>query len=308
MFRTVHIKRVTYGTFFVFVLIYIFSSFLSPIDTETLIRYNVSEQQLRLITVTFLLPLICIWLCAVYGFVHFKQYAMSIKGSPQGYGTNTIANGIGLIALQLVSSGVLSILSSIEEIKQAIGGDKGIEIISTSTSIILTLASTILVFEGARQLNKSLHKYLKLKIFTKSFYVLMVISLIFIANVIYRYPTYETSNTIYDYIPLWAAILFVSVPYIITWNLALLSVRSLYHYRKQVKGKVYQRTLGLLTTGLVLIMCSTVLIQLLGTFTNAFSDLKIVPLLMAVYSLIIIIGIGYLYLAKAATKLRQVES
>ncbi len=308
MLNTIHIKRVVYGAFSVFVIVYFLSTFLSPISTEALDTYNISEQQLRLITVTFLLPIVSIWTCAVYGFVHFKQYALSIKGSRPGSGTNTIANGIGIIALQLMASGAVSIMSSVQSVKQTLGGDKGMEFISTGTGIILALISTIFIYYGARQLIDSLQKNTKLKIFTKSFYVLMAIIVMYLASIIYEYPTNDASNSIYGYIPLWATVLFVSLPHIITWNLALLSVRSLFHYRKQVKGKVYQQTLGLLTTGLLLIISSSVLIQLLGTFSNIFSNFKIVPLLLVVYSLIIVIGIGYLYLAKAATKLRQVEN
>jgi hypothetical protein len=307
LINTINIKRLVYGSFAVFVVIYILSAFLSPVDGEALARYNINELQMRLLLTSILLPVVAIWACTAYGFVHFKQYALSIKGSAPGKGTNTIANGLGVIALQMIVSGSFSSVASNDSIKRALGGEGGVEIISTALAIIFALVSAFLLYLGASQLNASLAKPSKPKILTNSFYLLLAVNLAFLAVIVLGYPTNGTTESVYKYIPLSVAILGIWAPYFIVWTVYLLATKNLHHYRHHVKGKVYKKSLGLLATGVYFILGSSVLIQLLGAISEVFAEAKLLAILIIIYPLIVVLGLGYLFIARAATKLRGVE-
>jgi hypothetical protein len=307
MLNTLNIKKIVYGSFSVFVAVYISSSFLSPIDSEALAKYNISELQLRLLSASILLPVVAIWACAAYGFVHFKQYALSIKGTVYGKGTNTVANGLGIIAIQLMASGSMSVITSISAVRDALGGDSGVEIISTNLTIVFTLAAALVLHQGSAQLNASLPRPSKPQFNVKSFYALAIVGLIFLLAILFRYPSSASNESIYEYIPLSAAITGIWLPYLIAWGIFLSTGRNLHHYRHHIKGKVYKQALGLLTAGIYVILGSSVLIQLMGAFGGAFVNLALLPLLIIVYLLVFSIGVGYLLIARSASKLRKVE-
>jgi hypothetical protein len=308
MINALNIKKVVYGSFAVFVAVYISSSFLSPVDSEALAKYNVSELQLRLLSASFLLPVVAIWACAAYGFVHFKQYALSIKGSAYGKGTNTIANGLGLIAAQLMVSGSISTLSAFDAVKEALGGDSGISILSTGAALIFTLAAALVLYQGSSQLIASLSRPTKPKIFSKGFSLLVITGLVFLIAIVLRYPADGTTESVYEYISVGWAIIGIWIPSLVTWNFFLLAARNLHYYRHHVKGKVYKQALGLFSNGVYIILGSSVFVQLLGTFSKVFANLRLLPLLVIVYLLVFAIGIGYLFIARSAARLSKVET
>jgi hypothetical protein len=308
MLNALNIKKVVYGTLAVFILLYLLRAFLAPLDPETLVKYNVSELQLRLLSASILLPLVIIWVSAAYGFVHFKLYALSIKGSMRGKGTNTVANGLGIIATQLLVSSAFSSLSSLSAVRTALGGDKGVTIISTVLTLLFSLAAAVVLYQGANQLNASLGKRSRPKFVTDTFYLLTVISIGFLLAIWLRYSGSNSSVSIYDFLPIPAAIILVGIPSIVVWNFYLLAAKNLHFYREHVKGRVYKQSLHWLTTGIYLILGSTVFTQLLGTFGELFANLRLVAILFIVYVLLAFIGVGYLCIARAANKLSMVEN
>ncbi len=308
MLNALNIKKIVYSTLAILVGLYFLSSFLSPINPETLVKYNVSEVQLRLLSTTVMVPLVVIWICATYGFVHFKLYALSIKGSALGKGTNTLASGLGIIAAQLLVSGAFSSLSSLHAVRTALGGDKGVTLISTGLTLVLTLAAAAVLYQGTTQLNASLGKRSKPKVITDGFYLLTVISIGFLIAIVLRDSANQSADSIYNYLSSSMAVVLVGLPAIIVWNLYLLAGKNLYYYRKHVKGRVYKQTLRWLTTGVYLILVSSVLVQLLETFGGLFANLRLVAILAIVYVLLAFIGVGYLCIARAATKLSAVEN
>ncbi len=307
MFDTPNIKKTVYGLLLLFAVLYFLSAFLAPVDHATLMKYNVSVFQLRLLTVAILLPVVAIWACAAYGFVHFKQYALSIKGSPAGKGTNTLANGLGLIALQLLMSAAVSIVTSVPDVKTAVGGVRGVTIISTGSTIVLALAASLVLYNAVSQLNASLSKRSRPKNTAASFYVVLAISVAFLAAIIHGYYAKGTTQTIYNYLPLSAAVIGIWMPYLVVWSFFWLAANHLLNYQHHVKGLVYKKTLGLLIMGIYLILGSSVFIQILGTFNGAFSSVGLLPLIIIIYVLLLAIALGYLTIARAATKLRQIE-
>jgi hypothetical protein len=308
MLNALNIKKIVYGSFAVFIVVYFLSAFLSPVDAESLTKYNISELQLRLLAASILLPVVIIWACAAYGFVQFKQYALSIKGSPHGKGTNTIANSLGIIALQLLVTGSLSVVTSVPAIGTALGGEQGITMIESGLEVSFAIATAIVIYQGAGQLIASLNKRPKIKIFDKSFWILAILSAVYVFGVVGQYPSDMSADSLYSYAPLGVVLLFSAIPYIFFWNLSLVAIKKLYAYRRNAKGKVYREAFGLLTAGLLMVVGSSVLIQLLGTIGESFANLNLTAIVAIVYVLILAIGVGYLFIARAATRLRRVEN
>ncbi len=308
MLSSLNIKKIVYSSFAVFAALNIISVYASPVDSEILVRYNLDEFQYRILIATLVLPLIGIWACAAYGFVHYKQYALSIKGSAQGRGTNTIANGLGIIASELVISNAFSAVTSADSARAFFGGEKGVVVISTALAILFALAASFQLYAGAAQLNASLAKPSQPKLVSKSLYMLGTASLIFMAGIVFTYPTHGATESIYEYIPLGVALVGIWLPYLVVWSCYLFAVKHLRHYLHRVKGTANRKALGLLATGAYFILGSSVLIQLLGTLSGVFENVSLTPILIIIYPLIVAIGLGYLFIARAATELRRIES
>jgi sulfite exporter TauE/SafE len=96
------------------------------------------------------------------------------------------------------------------------------------------------------------------------------------------------------------------MPYIYTWFIGLLAAYEIYLYAFKTPGIIYRRALKLLALGLGWTIAVSVLSQYITTLTKV-RLLKINALLILVYSLLILLAVGYLLVAWGAKKLQRIE-
>ena len=91
------------------------------------------------------------------------------------------------------------------------------------------------------------------------------------------------------------------------WFIGVLAAGDIYAYNHKIKGLVYKNGVGLLALGTAFIIFASILLQYLVTLSARLLQLKLTPILVIIYPLLIVISIGYILVALGAKKLQRIE-
>lgn len=307
MLTTKNIQKITYGIVGTILVLYMLTSLLGPVDPATTAKYKITDMQLRLMTLPMLLVIAGIWVTIAYGFAHFKRYALLIKDSVDGKGINTIADGLGVVALQIVLSGALTTLSTIESVKSALGGKAGLRYITTYIAVVFSVVAYYLIWKGAKQLMDTLPERERASSSFSTLAIVLVISVVYLGLLAVNYPPSSSPDSVYSQMSLAQAVATVGLPYIISWFFAVSAASLLSYYKNHVKGTIYKAALRFFVIGLYIIVICSIFSQLLGIASGRLESWSLAPLLGLVYVFVAAIGVGYFYVASSAKKLRKIE-
>lgn len=285
-------------------------SLATPIRQEALDKYHLSELQLRFISIgTLQLPLFGIWLAALYGFVRSKQYAIKIKGDPDGKAFNVLSNGLGVLAFSLpvnsLVSGVFSYFTA-----------RDLSLIPYTTTITqyISLAFSFVGLYLVSKGSKGLAHTTKAKVRELGQGWLPIVygaagigyAYLILSRSIKRVAPTATSRATY-YLPDWAIATTILLPYLVAWYFGIMAVYYLAAYSKNVPGQLYQRALKHMAWGVGFVVSLAIALQLLSIFGTELQGLDIKWLLGIIYVLVIFIAIGYIFIARGAKLLRKIE-
>ncbi len=298
---------ISYG---IFALIYIGLALLDPIEQSQLARLQITRLQANLLLITIIAPLLSIWLAAFYGYARFKDYAEHIHGTRDGDAFSYIANGLGVLALSLP---VTSIVSSIFNYF----GDKNPDLIPSFTiisnyfAIGFAFVAFMIIYRGAKSLSRVVSaRKAKFPRYIRYYVFLAALSLLYIyltfTNPIRHQPNKENQEAIY-YLPDWLILFTVVIPYIIIWLIGLRAFLYIKYYQRRVKGELYKKSLKQLSFGLGGVVVISIVLQYLTAFTSVFDALSLQPLLATIYLLLVVYAVGFILIALGAKKLKKIE-
>lgn len=291
------------------IILYVALVFGLPPDPVTLDRLDISATELRLLTATVTLPLIAIWFAAFYGYVHFADYARTIRKSPEGRSYAKLATGLGILAYGLPISAITD--SALDYIAQLNPGFiPASTIIDNYVSIIIVLAGFLVIYAGAKSLVTTVPR-----VFSSPLYISFLAGFIALAvGYVYlvltnplRTHSTDVSNPAIYHLPDWLIIPTIILPYLLTWFIGLWAAQYIYHYHKIVKGIIYKSSFLYLSVGLSAVILGSILLQYISAVRNLLLDLALAPLLLVVYAILIAISIGYVLVALGAKKLQKIE-
>src|SRR5438067_2190707 len=101
-------KRLVITLYIFLAIIYLALIFLIPPDGKALIKYQLSTTSIRILSLSFALPILAIWAVAFFGFIQYRNYALTIKDSKDGAHHKTITNGLFVLALSFPISSIIS--------------------------------------------------------------------------------------------------------------------------------------------------------------------------------------------------------
>ncbi len=292
------------------IIAYIACVIFLPIDPKVSAnRYGLSSGQIRVLSLSIVLPFIAIWGSAFYGFVKVKQYAALIDKDKAGHGLRVLSDGLMLLAISLP-------LTALAGIVRDHVNNGHLALIPTTTiiynyfSLLLALAGVWLVAQGARQLVGSLKKkrHTLNQTFLASAFTAFCIFYTYIAmtDPLRRTPG-GISGTAAYYLPDALVFLTIVVPYIVLWYLGFRAAYHIQLYRRNITGVLYRKALGYLAAGIAFVVVSMMALRLCVSMSSYFSDLSLRLLLLLVYFLLIIIGVGYGLIARGAKRLKKIE-
>ncbi len=298
-------KRVYVGIFALLMLTYIVLNFTLPTDPQSLEKYQLTQTGARLLTFTFVAPLIIIYTAAFYGFIRFDDYADKVRKTKEGPHFQKLAVGLMILAFSLPIQSIIG--SLFNYVKH---GNEGLVPVVTVfreyTLLIFAFAAVFMIAKGAEGLFETLRKSKKKTI--PSNYAL--IGTIIIASVYTWLITAESSTAVAEpahYLPDWLIVLTLAIPYVFVWCIGIRAALQLHHYQNGIKGVIYKRAFDYLSRGVGVIIFISIFLQFITTLTEHLNRLSLAPLLLVFYFLVALYGVGYGFVARGAKKLKQIE-
>jgi hypothetical protein len=267
----------------------------------TLTRYHLSAMSLRLIDLTIIFLLAAIWYAGFYGYIQLRNYNRLIRDSKDGKAMIWITKGIFLLVLWLpIPSLVSSILDYISLRHLAFA--PAATIINNYISLLFPLIAFILIGKGAR----SLIDLVRVRPSFKAINILAVV-LVYIGLIDYHLIASTHNRTDIYHLSIWLILITLAAPYIYMWFVGLLATYEIYRYSRKVRGIVYRRSWAFLAFGIGWLIVMSVVLQYLNTVTNRLDSLSIYWILAIVYSLLLVLSGGFIFIAIGARKLRRIE-
>lgn len=99
----------------------------------------------------------------------------------------------------------------------------------------------------------------------------------------------------------------ILLPTLLSWHLGLMAFLTIYRYKEHVKGAIYKNVFSRITTGLFIVIISSIGIQALVSLGSAFQALGLGSTLVIVYGIIGVFVFGYYKIADGAKNLQVIE-
>lgn len=293
-----------YLAYLAFAVLYVTVSLLAPLGPN---RFNLSPQRTHVLQLAILLPVVLIWMAAIYGAEKFHSYTRLIRKSQDGKALNIISIGLLILVGSILFNGLLSIVRP-WALKD--GWLSAYTIFSNYVSVLLPLLAYYVMHAGSRELLKSI----KVRTGRISWFGIIILVAVIgaayvtaLMNYDYRTHTPDPSKYSSFYISAPLIISSIALPYLIGWALAIKAVLNLNQYRRQVKGVIYQRSLFRLEAGLLVVTAFYILVQLLVAFSTYFAKAELGSILLFIYMIIILYALGFMIIASGTSKLTAIE-
>ncbi len=285
--------------------LYLTANLLLPLDPSLLAKHNLTPTSLRVLNMAVALPIIAIWYTAFYGFAKIRLYSQAIRRTNDGKALFKISEGLLWLAFSLPIRSVLGITFNTLMLRNS--GFRPIgTIILNYISVAFALIGFMIISRGANILASLTHK--KANPHEQHYWTfLMIILSVFYTFIILSRPADSLSLMQVYYLPNWLILTTLAIPYLYAWYRGFLAAYHIYFYSMNVKGTVYRRFLVYLSVGFGEVIVTSVIFQLLVTLSSGLNKLRLTPLLFVVYSALILLAIGYVFIAVGAKKLRKIE-
>jgi hypothetical protein len=296
-------RRYYYVLFFSLAILYIALSLLAPLSSN---RFNLSTAETRVLQLTIYLPIVLIWTVAAYGAEKFKSYSYKIRKEADGVGLNKIANGlIALLAFQVLN-GLFGVL------RPWALTDNWLTVYTITANLIAAFGPIVAytcMYAGSVDLLKLIkNKRLKyVPLIVMSF--LILVGAVFVKLLIdYQYgsstPDPNKYSSFYESDPM--VILTFGLPYLIGWGLGLMAAVNINFYQRHIKGTIYRKALSRLVLGILTVILLYIAVELLVSVSTFIASAGLASILVFLYGLILIYGIGFLLIASGAKKMGKI--
>ncbi len=300
-------KKLT-AIFIVFSIAYVLLSTLLPADKAAMVKYHVSHAQLIGLTLTVTIPYLLIWFIALVGYLGFRSYVHTIRKSKDGKAFRPLAQGILILALWLPVTAIAGVLATAYYHAHP-EATATMTILNNYLNLPILFAGFWLIHQGSKRLLTNIRKpetslpwsIMFVFISFASAYTLLVLH-----DPARQFPTHNVLVASY-YLPDWLTMVTVLIPRLIIWFIGVQAVYNVYQYRKNVKGLLYQDALRNLAQGIGGVVLTIVVLRCFQSLSSQIEDLSLSAILLLVYVLLAIISIGYIYIARGAHRLQQIE-
>lgn len=263
MHLSAHVKRILATVYFPLSVAYVVLSYIYPTDPVTMIDRHWSYSQARIIALTFAAVYIVIWHFAYFAASELIAYSHSIKQYKDGEAFSLLASALFLIAVYLP-------FRCLSKISLNYAAHLHPSFTSTSNMIIsyINVLFPLAIYAYISMGGSRLFRMVRAKVPFGHVCILALILCTLAAT--YCYAAFSTSVKLtpsdwmvpinYDIVaPL--RILTIVVPYLFMWVIGFIAVYQIYFYQQHVQGIIYKNSLKLLSTGLTMVIVTTVTVQ-----------------------------------------------
>jgi hypothetical protein len=287
--------------------LYIALVFLLPANAATSHEYNLSGLAYRVVAFSVALPTLAVWLAAFIGYAKLREYASSIRKTPEGIYFDQLAAGCMWLAWSLpVGTIIPAVLDAVADHHQ--GFHSSSIIISNYVSLIMPLVAFSVIAGASRGLLGTVKVKLSLvnaRLIIAGFMLLGVLYCFFTFRSL-DLASLSSSNNPY-FLPIWLMVVTVTVPYLYAWFMGILATFEITLFRQHVRGVLYKQPLGLLVGGLLAVILSSVALQYIAAVEPRVGHLVLDYKLALTLSFRVIGGSGFALMALGAARLQKIE-
>lgn len=289
--------------FVLLAVVYISIHFFAAPPRTTLARYDLTPEAMRLVNIAVVVPVLTVWFLALYGYQKVREYSSQLDAkSRDSAQVAELTKGVMFLAYWLP---VTSTLSAVLQWQARYHPDLGSfsTILTNYMSVIFPLIGLFFIARAARGLG-DLSKH---RLAQGGIYAMAVI--LISAGVIYGYLVSEARGSIGDiyHLPMPLVLTTLVIPYIFTWFLGLLSAFYIHTYSREVPGVIYRKSWNTFAFGIVWIILFLIAFQYLATVSAKLSDLSLPIVLLLLYGALVLMGLGFAFLARGASQLKKIE-
>ncbi len=284
-----------------FVLIYSAVTLLPPPLPATLIRYHISADRLRILDITIILILAAIWFVGFYGYAKLRAYSELIRKTKDGKQIAKLVTGLLFLVLWLPVTSVSSAILNYFVVKHP-GVRDGVVIVNNYVNLLFPLIGFAYISNGARGLSELVKQRPSQRAAN-----LLAIFLIYIGLADYHLVASTPGRADIYHMSFWLITTTLVAPYICMWFIGLLAAYEIFSYRLKAPGIVYRDCWRFLALGLWWLIIVSIGFQYLTTVASRLDQLSIYWILGIIYSLLLILSVGFVLIAAGCRKLQRME-
>lgn len=286
--------------------IYILCIFLLPVSLQQADRYQLTTTDYHVIMFLLAVPSILVWYFAFFGYSKLYQFAAAIFKTKNGSHFMTLATGMMVLAWSLpiyeICERVLSSIASAHH-----GFANASIIIANYIEVSLSVVSFVIISKASRDIVKTevsdaendRSKWLI------GFFMVFGILYCYLTLRTFHLRAFHDAGDIY-HVASWLMLISIIAPYLYAWFLGLIGAYDLHIYANRVKGVIYRRALNTLVAGLSATIVSFITSQyLFSAWPSRHLGLNWRTIILVAIRLIG--GIGFVFMAAGANKLRRIE-
>jgi hypothetical protein len=295
--------------FVLFTVLYVAQAMLLPVNQNSAEHFQLSDLELRLVSLSVIIPMAIIWFVSLWGFLRLKEYVDTIKSSSDGVAFRNIAVGVLFLTLWLPLSSLAEGFA-VQYYQHHPDATAMMIRLVNYANILLLFPVFFYVYKGSFQLVRLIKRPALLIPSQKITLGYIAFAALYVLLSLMDPVRHEGSAAVAVasyYLPDWLLVTTILIPRLLMWYLGIQAVRNIYLYQKAVKGALYRRALDSLAKGLggmVFIIIVLRCFQSLGSVLIGFS-LEVI--LLIVFVLLLIIAGSFGMIARGASRLQQLE-
>lgn len=266
--------------------------------------YHIGHIQMILLQATIFLPVLAIWLVALYGATRLSGYVRAIKSSPDGQALGIMATGLWvLVGLSILQS----LLGALPDYAVGTSWLLPLVFINNQLPVVAALLGFGLFFIGSRRLTRITGRPQSLERMLG-----WIVPYVVLGGIFGWFYYHDLNHVVINGVPNTAmpgklSFYSLAIPFIISWLLGVASIVNIADYTRQVKGVIYRSALHNFARGLAVVLFFSILVQILTLSATFLGHLQLAPLLMLIYALLILYAVGFVLIARGVRLLLRIE-
>jgi hypothetical protein len=289
-------------------VLYVLLSFLAP-QAESVSRAGLTLTQANLLRFTVLLPLLFIWITALFSAVRFQRYSKFIEGSAESRAFKLMTNGLWMLLLVIVVPSFINIVASYYPESET--AQQFSTIIRNYVTVGLYLAGFWYLWQASESLLGTIGvQDIKGRMRSGVLAILGILVIVYTWAIFQNPVRYVSTDPIVKatyYLPDAFIILTIIIPYALAWLCGTLAILNIIEYAKRVQGVIYRQTFLSVAYGLAWTVILLIGLQFLSQINAILSHAALKVILVIIYLLLLAIAAGYLLIARGAQKLTVIE-
>jgi hypothetical protein len=254
------------------------------------------------IVLTLVIPYGVIWFIALYSALRLRSYVQTILKTPDGAAFARIDAGLFILVVALVLPPVLGAIPT--TYASVSGLVVPLTLVINYSYTILPLIAFGFIFAGT----SSLVTMVKSTRLSRTRRFLSVLPLAVVAP-LYVWLTFTIPNITETYhLPDILIACTILLPAVLAWVFGILGAVNMGFYGKEVPGIIYKKSVALIVTGVSVLTGGSIFFLVVSSLGPRLSFVGIGTFLAIVYVFLAILGLGYISVARGATRLSRLEA